>query len=243
MKSIKLTLQPFNLTETFLPQDLLGRKRTLELWIEFPDMIAVLNGSLRVQIDSKVFRSTKSYTKTLKLNSIDCFLLNFNFISDFDQLNELYLTNIWNIQMCFPTLPSLPSLTTLVIGYSSGLNELYSFPFLINGLKNFDLLGFENYPPESSLTDETVGRVVDWLLISSENTLEEIRIVNMNRVTRVPRQISSFKALRKLWLHNNNISTIKSGELYFTAPVSLLDIKQNGIKEIEAAAFQGISFK
>jgi len=61
----------------------------------------------------------------------------------------------------------------------------------------------------------------------------------MNQVTRVPHKIASFKALRKVWLHHNRISTIKSGAFSFSVPVSLLNIKDNGIKEIEPGAFQG----
>ena len=99
----------------------------------------------------------------------------------------------------------------------------------------------ENYPPKS-LTDKTVDRVMDWLSLSSADSLEELTIINMDRMTKVPRQLPSFKALTKLWLHNNNISTIKNETLYFTAPVFLLDIKQNGIKEIDTNAFKGMHF-
>ena len=64
-------------------------------------------------------------------------ILDLNFLSGFDKLSELYLTNIWNIQTCLATLPPLPSLTLLSLGHSSGINELYSFPSLKNGLKVF----------------------------------------------------------------------------------------------------------
>ncbi len=205
-------------------------------------MLTVFNGSLRVVVDQNAFRSTKSYTKTLNLNRMDCFLLDFNFLSGFDKLSELYLSNIQNIQMCLPSLPSLPSLTTLAIEYPTGMNELYSFPVLQNGLKIAKFVGSPYLPPEMSMTDVTFNRIMDWILISSENTLEELGVSNMAQVTEVPRQIPSFKALRKFWLHSNNISTIKNGSLYFTAPVSLLNIKENGITDIEPNAFQGFNF-
>ena len=80
LKSVKLVLQPFNFTETFLPEDFLWNKRILRLRIEFPDGLTYFNGSLRVGVDPNAFRSTKSYTKTLNLNRMDCFLLDFNFL-------------------------------------------------------------------------------------------------------------------------------------------------------------------
>jgi len=200
-----------------------------------------MNESLSLQIDPNAFRSTKSYTKEFYLDYIDCTLLDFNFLMGFDKLNILFFRNVWNIQFCLPSLPSLPSLTVLRIDFCSGLDELRIFPVLTNGLRDFQVRGFENDILERIFTDETVDRILDWILLSSSDTLEELGIVNSTQVTRVPHQIPSFKALKKLWLHSNNISTIKKNSFNFTAPVSVLNIKENGIKEIEPNAFQGIN--
>ena len=61
----------------------------------------------------------------------------------------------------------------------------------------------------------------------------------MGKEIRVPNKIASFKALRKLWLYENKISVIKSGAFSFSVPVSLLNIIDNEITEIESDAFQG----
>jgi len=166
-------------------------------------------------------------------------LLDFHFLTGFDKLFQLILINVWNIQFCLPSLPSLPRLSVFRIVYCSGLNEFYNFPVLTNGLKDFQLYGFENDVSERIFSDETVDRILDWILLSSLNTLEELRIVNSTQVTQVPRQIPSFKALTKLWLYSNNISTIKKDAFHFAAPVSVLYIKDNGIKVIEPNSFQG----
>jgi len=121
------------------------------------------------------------------------------------------------------------------------MNEFYHFPALTNGLKEFIFQNDHSTKFSSKLiiNDETVDRIMDWLLLSSANTLEEMVIAYMNQVTRVPHKIVSFRALRKVWLYSNNISIIKSGAFSFSVPVSHLDIGDNGIHEIEPGAFQG----
>ncbi len=197
---------------------------------------------MNLQIDPNAFRLTKSYTTEFLLNHIDCTLMDLNFLSGFDKLYKLVFTNVWNIQFCLPSLPSLPRLSVLRLVYCSGLNEFNTFPILLNGLKDFQLYGFENDITERIFTDKTVDRILDWVLLSSSDTLEELTIVNSTQLTQVPRQISSFKALKELWLHNNNISSVKTNAFHFNVPVSSLNIKENGIKEIEANAFQGINY-
>jgi len=172
---------------------------------------------------------------------INCNLLDLGFLSGFDKLTHLDFDNIYNIQHCFPSLPPLPRLTMLHIEFSTGLNELINFPTLINGLKDIRFLGgVDCNCTNKDINDETADRIVDWLLLSSSNTLQGMSISKMNQVTRVPHKIASFKALRSLQLFKNVISTIKSGAFSFSVPVSLLDIFGNGIKEIEPGAFQGI---
>jgi len=118
------------------------------------------------------------------------------------------------------------------------MNRLNIFPTLTNGLGIFRFFG-DIHNKDKAYNDETVDRVMDWLLLSSSETLEEMKIAYMNQVTRVPLKIESFKALRRLWLYENSISTIKSGAFSFSVPVSELNIRGNGIRGIEPGAFQG----
>jgi len=200
-----------------------------------------MNRSLSLQVDADAFRSTKNYTTDFKINMIDCTLLDLGFLSGFDKLTKLMFANIYNIQECLSNLPLLSRLIKLHFEYCSGMNEFYHFPALTNGLRVFQFVNDNITKSHSDLiiNDETVDRIMDWLLLSSANTLEELAITYMNQVSRVPHKVASFKALTKLWLFDNNLSSIKSGELSFSAPVSVLHISDNGINEIEPGAFEG----
>ncbi len=240
LASVQLILQPYIFTETFIPEDIFGTKRILDIRIEFP-YEAVANHSLSLEVDADAFRSTKSYTKEFGINIIDCTLLDLSFLSGFDKLTKLHFNNIYKIQHCLPSLPPLFRLITLYISHCSGMNELYNFPVLTNGLKDarFSNDDISKFHSNKIINDETLDRIIDWLLLSSANTLEEMSVIYMNQLTQVPIKISTFKALRKLWLYDNSISTIKSGAFSFSVPVSLLSIHRNGIREIEPGAFQG----
>ncbi len=72
--SIQLILQPFVFTETYIPEDVLGNKRVLEIMLQYPPG-ANKNSSLTLQVDPNAFRSTKNYTRKVTLNNFDCNLL------------------------------------------------------------------------------------------------------------------------------------------------------------------------
>ena len=235
LASVTLTLQPYIFSETHIPEDVFGTKQVRDIRIQYPDGL-VEHSSLILKVDANAFRSSKSYTHEFTINFIDCTQLDLGFLAGFDRLTKLALFNIDNIQHCLPGLLPLPRLTTLDIEYCTGMDKLNSFPTLKNGLKEVKFMG-------SAYNDETVDRLMDWILLSSANTLKEMTVAERYQpVTRVPHQITSFKALEKLWLYGNQISTIKSGAFSFSVPVLYLNIHDNGIKEIEPGAFQGIIY-
>ena len=140
-----------------------------------------------------------------------------------------------NVHHSLPTLPSdLPNLQLLDFQGCSGLRELTNFPNLTNGLTFFSLKAVSEI-----LDDETLSKMLDWVLLSSSNTLEYLRIEESNSITQVPQHISSFKALKSLIFRYNNVSTIKTGLFNLTAPVTYLHLHANGIKFIEPGAFHG----
>ncbi len=204
LDSVELILQPFIFNESLIPEDVFGVKRIRHIRIDYP-YVATVNRLLTWEVDPNAFRSTKSYTTSFTIIYIDCTLFDLDFLSGFEILFTLVLLNIVNIQNCLPKLPPLPRLIELDISYCSGIDKLNTFPNLINGLKQFKFFG-ELDKIDTIYNDATVDRIVDWLLLSSANTLEEIIIADMNQVTRVPPKIASFKALRKLGLYSNNIS-------------------------------------
>jgi len=159
LKSFHLILQPFIFKDTTIPKDILGSTKTLELSVKYPCSCSYGNSSLILQVDSNAFQSTKNYTKTFEADTIDCGLLDFNFLSGFDQLNELLLLNIWNIEYCLPSLPSLPSLKFLQAKYCAGCNELYSFPPLTNGLVRVEFMGFDDLSPDRYLYYNNISTI------------------------------------------------------------------------------------
>jgi len=80
---------------------------------------------------------------------------------------------------------------------------------------------------------------MDWLLISSSNTLLEMELTGMKRMSKVPHQFKSFKYLRRLFVYNNLISTLKTGDFSFSVPVLKLTMGGNSMNSIEPGAFQG----
>ncbi len=144
---------------------------------------------------------------------------------------------MFNIQQCLSSLPPLPSLNSLTLQFNTGMDELVNFPTLTHGLKRFELWGSK--PSNKVLNDEIAGRVLDWILTSSSNTLEEISLVRMTQLNHVPRQMTHFKTLRRVWMSENDISVVKTGSFLFALPVSTLYLMDNKIREIEPNAFQG----
>jgi len=238
LDSVKLVLKPNLVNKKSIPKDVFGKKQTANIWIEYPTEVNV-NLSLSLKVDPNAFRSTKPFTEIFTINHIDCNVLDLEFFTGFDKLTNLTFQNIHDIQHCLPSLPPFSRLTSLNIKYCTGLNELNVLPSLKNGLKTVKFRG-SIYDTHKTINDTTVGRIMDWLLLSSANTLQVLEIMYMNQVTRVPDKIASFKALRTLRLHDNSISVVKSGAFSFSVPVSLLNIQGNGIKEIEPGAFRGI---
>ena len=199
-------------------------------------------GSAKARIDRNAFRSTKDYTSSIILQTMDCINLDLNFISGFSRLAHFQLSNIDNIQNCFPTLPPLPSLSQLWIDYPTAeRNEIRDFPVLVKGIRWFIFRGFwKNSGKENKWQDKAISRIVDWLLCSSENTLETLEISRLEKLTRVPPQIGLFKTLQKLNLHElKNLATIRKGDFSFYVPAKEIFLVSNGIKEIEPGAFQG----
>ena len=93
----------------------------------------------------------------------------------------------------------------------------------------------------SSLTDHQVADFLAWLRkSSSRNSLGGIVLAN-NQLTAVPEGLGSFKNLSLLDLFGNRIQHIRSRSLVFSSsvPVTTVDLRSCGLKDIEPGAFQG----
>lgn len=200
---------------------------------------------LNLAADSNAFRSTKNYTENIEFTKIDCELLDLSFLSGFEQVSVVEFKDVTNLNRCFPSLPPLPNLSKLSID-DSKITEFtgdFKFPNLSIGLKTFDMVS--HYDDRGEMwNDSTISNILDWLLLSSANTLVELNlynfeIQNIRKLSEVPRQIPHFKALKRLLLPDNKISTIRIGQLSFSVPVSNLDLEDSNIKQIDPGSFQG----
>jgi len=178
-------------TNLLIPENLLDTKRASEVEIMHPidyythpsyyNVTTLQSPSM--QVDLNAFQSTKSYTKAFKIQSVNCSRQDLRFLSGFNQLTNLTLFGMYDIHVCAETFPVLPRLTSL------HLQQLYDtlefFPSLTTGLKVAVFSGNEDYP-DKSLHDENIDQTMVWLLQSSSQTLEELTIRQMPRLTRVP---------------------------------------------------------
>lgn len=226
--TIRLNILP---SDKEIPEDILANKRAINLNIvsETTEDFEV------VKIDPNAFRSTKNFTKTIEMYGFDCSQLDLTFLFGFDQLINLTLLSLTNIEYSLPTLPPLPSLSFLDLTDVEGLEEMEIYPDLVNGLKYAAFVPDEG----STWTDSTISNVLDWVLLSSADSLEHLTLENNELLTKIPKQIASFKALSNLNLRHCHITNIKPGALTFSVPVKTLILLDNWIKDIKPGAFQG----
>jgi len=227
--SITLNISP---PDEYIPADILSNKRTENL-----NLVCIGNDEkIELKVESNTFWSTKNLTKALFIHKCDGINLDSNFLSGFEHLTNLTLDTVTNIQDFFQKLPSLPSLTVLVLNYVSGLADIQTLPNLINGLK---YVGLTPHEEDEIWNNETLDTILEWLLLSSANTLEYLSITESDYLTEIPSQIPSFKALNYLRITYTQIYNIKTGALIFSVPIVSLRLHHNSIRTIQPGAFQG----
>ena len=74
-------------------------------------------------VDSNAFRSSKKVLQALFIEDFDVCQLDFKFLKGFQRLNQISCRRVFNLHRSLPTLPALPSLSWLDLGFwrSSGL--------------------------------------------------------------------------------------------------------------------------
>lgn len=237
---ILLLLQP--LKNEYIPSNIIGRNH------RFTRIIHIActrnRGDISVtklRVDRDAFSFTRNVTRIVKIDYCDLSDLDLNFLTGFNNLEQLAFEFTANLHMftSFLSLPQLPSLSALsVSGVSSGFDELVGFPKLMKGLEAFQL---------SNLTSEKVNTasihgMMNWLAVSSTDTLKKLVIQDVNS-REIPPLLSSFRRLETLIIEKDKIPVIRSTALTaFSAPVVILSLYNNGINHIEPGAFRGIQY-
>lgn len=93
------------------------------------------------------------------------------------------------------------------------------------------------------LEDATMDRILNWLLTISSKTLQELHLTS-NALTHFPEKIAYFKNLEYVYLssqtdYRSGISSLANGSYVSSGSLRTLDLRECGIKSIEAGAFSG----
>ena len=99
-----------------------------------------------------------------------------------------------------------------------------------------------NSPENPKMSDESMSRMMDWLLPSSANSLEIIsfqsNVDDAANLTRTPLQLASFKNLKEIYFPTNfGNMTVLSGT-FFSNQIERIGLY--GVVSVEEGAFQGI---
>ena len=190
------------------------------------------NANFKLQVDANAFLTSTNRVTHVTITPCDLSELDLSFLSTFHSLTDLLLSSSVNVHQALKTLPHpLPSLSTLTLYASKGLNEMIDFPTLSNGLTNVDIGG-------NSIDNPAASRILNWLIKSSADTLSTLYL-DSNSLTDVPPQIPSLNKLVFLEMSFNQIKTIRTGELRFNSAVTNLHLRSNVIDTIQSGAFQG----
>ena len=193
------------------------------------------NSNFKLQVDTNAFLTSTNRVTQVTITPCDLSELDLSFLSTFHNLTNLILSSNLNVHQALKTLPHpLPSLNTLNLYASRGMNEIFDFPILENGLTTVDVGG-------TSIDSSAASRILNWLIKSSADTLSTLYL-DSNSLTALPPQITSLNKLIYLELSYNQIKTVRTGELRFNSAITNLYLRANLIENIQAGAFQGKIF-
>ena len=214
--------------KSYVPKDLFSKYRftTLVLWGN-----RGAEKQFQLEIHPEAFGTfTKNYTKIFRIVNCNMHLLNFSFLSGFNELMTLDISNSNNFHL--RGLPPLHNLVSLLIWDTTGLNELKIFPVLINGLNRLLLNG-------NGLNDNGSERILEWIYSGPSNKTLRSLDLNANSLTRIPRQVKDFQRLGAISLNDQ-----KEPGLAFLQPIVSpssfnLNVSHSHIKALHPATFLG----
>ena len=229
MKEFNLRLSSEDANQT-IPADLLNNHSAKLIQIYCP------SSDYFFSLDPQAFLSSNYTMETIKFYNCDISLLDFYFLSGFEQLSGVYFSGMSNVHLAnWLSFPSLPNLVDFNMYFSTGLNEWTAFPNLARGLSA--LLLYSN-----EIQDAAMNRILNWAAKYSADTLQTLRL-NDNNITKIPVQLqvaSPFTKLQILSLQTQKteIPLIPRGSFYAIPPF-ILAASSNGIANIKDGAFQG----
>jgi len=199
-----------------------------------------------LSMDPDAFRSSANIFESLYLDKFDTSQLDFGFLVKFPKFNSLGLSYIKNFMDSFPVLYSLPALEDLSLGNLIGLNETWQSineTLRGNGLIYFTISSCD-------LDDFGIAHMIDWILPSSVETLNQL-IISDNKLRSVPQKLASFKKLQYMDMSFNRENCVIANESIYMSwfptiggsdgsfPDCYLAISSAQVVHVEPGAFQG----
>jgi len=220
-----------NSADDFIPNHLISNKKTGKIFFDctYPTQA--------VRVSKDAFDSTRQHTTYAELSN--CLLQDsdLSFIDGFTQMSYLSITNFDEMGKAFSTFPTnLHFISNLKLIRCSGWDTLVNPPSPIVGNTRLVRLDITQ---SVDMNDDVMNMVMEWTAASFNSTLKSLYIYS-NNLTRIPPQIELFGAMDVLDISNNLFALIPSGSLKFNSNVlSLIDISNCGVKDIEPVAFVG----
>lgn len=221
---------------TDIISDLIGSQHRITETIDLACSKIGYYSQRQLTIHPDAFRSSRNYTKYFKISYCNLSRLDFSFLAGFQHLKSLNIRSSVNVHKAhWDTMPQLPSLSQLTIQLCR-IFEWKIFPNLVTGLHYVNMIS-------SDLSDETMDRVLDWLLRTSYGTLKDLHIIK-NAMTLFPAKLSSFRELEQISLTNqvdysSGMPLISKGSFVSRSSPLTIDLRDCGIQNIEPGAFSG----
>ena len=155
------------------------------------------------EIDAEAFVSSWNFTKKFVIRYSNVGLMkSFDFLAGFNQLKEIQF--LQSVNFSLPYLPPLPSLVSLVLYQTTGINKWTYFPNLTKGLEKITLIYVQ-------LNDKTADRFVELILNSSSKyTLKQLIFQHEKSLTQIPHMVKYFPNLDRITFGKCNISKVQS---------------------------------
>ncbi len=249
--TVKLETKARELEE--IPKDVIGKYRFRHIYLKCigGDHRKGVGSSYKSQlrVNAEAFRFSSEVTTSFLIDECDFRKTDYSFLAGFNNLEEIYLRSSVNAKINFATLPAthFSSLVNLSIGGPAhGLDDdalapsisSSSFeppPTLARGLVKLLLARLSDF------NETSLDLFLNWVLKSSENSLEELEVDKIESLTKIPRQIALFNQLKVLRLVGDswNELALPTGSLRFSSPIREIYLHFYSITRIEAGTFQG----
>lgn len=190
----------------------------------------------QLTVHPDAFRSSRNYTRSLKIAKCNLKRLDFAFFNGFSQVEKLIIVDSVNVhQIDWRSFVPSPRFYSLEI-QRCRLNAWKTFPRLNVGLENVMLYS-------TDIGDATMDRTLNWLINTSSETLQDLSTPR-GSVRHFPTKISLFKNLKSFQLYGQiiydiGISYLPYGSYVNSGSLRALQLSQCGIEFLEPGAFSG----